>query len=156
MDAEEREIAKRLEIARKYKRESCGRILTSSVFGEPEPKWTERRFTPKTCENLSNSREYRFKYNLERRIAEARRKQVVHNGTYGIVRDVFNDKDRVRVRFRVFVGYVKVFSCALDAADFRNSVMKHKYPGVPEFQIKADDVWRKWGCGCGKHRRPEE
>lgn len=151
---EEKETAERIRIAREHKRKTCGRILTSAVFGEPEPKWTERRFVPKTVERISQSREYRFKYNLDRRIQEARRKQVIHDGTYGIVRDVHSERNRVQ--FRVFVGYVKVFSCPLDAAEFRNSVMRQKYPNVPEFQITADAVWRKWGCNCGKHRRPNE
>lgn len=149
----EHDIEERLKLAREHKARTHGRILTSAVFGEPEPKWTERRFVPKTDERLSQTREYRYRYNLDRRITEARRKQVVHQGTYGIVRDVHSE--RGRVRFRVFVGYVKVFDCALDAAEFRNSVMRQKYPQVPEFQITADAVWRKWCCGCGKHRRPE-
>lgn len=153
MDPEQKEISERIRIAREHKAKTCGRMLTSSVFGEPEPKWVERRFVPKTVEKLSDSREYRFKYNLERRISEARRKQVTHGGTYGIVRDT--RMERNRVRYRVFVGYVKVFDCPLDAAEFRNSVMRQKYPGVPEFQIEPDAVWRKWGCGCGKHKRPE-
>lgn len=147
------DIEDRIRKAREFNSKSCGRHVTCEIFGEPEPEWAKKRFTPKTEKALSRTRIYQQRYQLDRRIAEAKRKQVAHAGTYGIVRDVFSEKNRVR--FRVFVGYVKVFDCPIDAAEFRNSVMRHKYPDVPEFQIDLDAVWRKWGCNCGKHRRPD-
>lgn len=150
----EKETEERIRLAREFKAKTHGRQITCEIFGEPEPEWIGRRFKPKTERAISQTRTYQQRYQLERRIEEAKRKQVIHGGTYGIVRDFFSERNRVR--YRVFTGVAKVFDCALDAAEFRNSVMRQKYPQVPEFQIELDAVWRKWGCNCGKHRRPEE
>lgn len=149
----ETETAERLRIAREFKAKTCGRHLTSDVFGEPEPEWILKvRPHLRTTPN-SSTREYQRQYHLNRRINEARQKQKEQDGTYGVTRDWHTD--RQRVQFRAHVGVAKVYACAIDAAEHRNAVMKQKYPEIPEFQIALEAVWRKWGCNCGKHRRPE-
>lgn len=149
---EDQEIEQRIAKAREFKRATHGLTLKSEVFGEPEPRWAE--YEPKakrTPEKQAFGKEYQRQWQLNHRRTVARRRQIETGGTYGITRDT--DCSKGVTKFRAFVGKVQVFSCAIEAAKCRNSVMKHKYPDIPEFQIDLDAVWRKWGCTCGSHRR---
>lgn len=148
---DEHELNERLRIAREFKAKSCGQLLKSEVFGEPEPK--HMIYTPRkrSESETQTSREYQKQWQLRHRIAVAKRKQQEHGGTYGITADYF--AQRGVAKFRSHAGKTQVYDCAIDAAEYRNAVMRHKYPQVPEFQVDLDAVWRKWGCTCGKHKR---
>lgn len=147
----ETEIEQRLRIAREYKATTGGKLLLCDVFGEPEPKYL-RTPKPRTQQVREDTREYQKRWQLNHKIAVAKRRQRECGGTYGITADYH--VSRGVEKFRSHVGSTKVFRCAIDAAEHRNSVMKHRYPGVVEFQVDIDAVWRKWGCNCGMHRRP--
>lgn len=148
---EEAEIEERIRIAREFKAKTGGRTLMSEVFGEPEPKHMIYRPKARPEPAKQCMREYQRQWQLNHKIAVARRKQKQHGGTYGITADYH--VYRGVAKFRSHAGKTQVFACAIDAAEYRNAVMRHKYPDVPEFQVDMDAVWRKWGCACGKHKR---
>ena len=150
-NCEKSEIEERIRIAREFKAKSCGQTLKSEVFGEPEP--AHMIYTPRKRSEAETqmSREYQKQWQLNHKIAVAKRKQKEHGGTYGITADYF--AQRGVAKFRSHAGKTQVYDCAIEAAEYRNAVMRHKYPNVPEFQVDMDAVWRKWGCACGKHKR---
>lgn len=147
-DCEMDELAARLRIAREFKARTYGKEIASDVFGETPSNYVRPPRPKATCKG---SKEYQKRWQLNNRIREARKKQKEQGGTYGITAD--RHASRGFTKFRCHVGNTVVFTCAIDAGQHRNDVMRQKYPDVPEFQVDMDAVWRKWGCTCGKHKR---
>lgn len=138
------ELDERLRVAREYKRANYGADLTSEVYGEidttaPRKPGRPAQWTP----------EKRRESALKHRQATARRLMAKREGTFGI--DEVPKLQSKRMKFRAFTEKITVFDCAIDAMEARNAYVRRKYPGVDEFVIHAGDVWRKWGCICGKH-----
>lgn len=151
----------RIRIARKHKRETCGKgLITCELYGETEE--TNLLFKPvaeRTKADLAvrdaRLREARDRGRFAHKLAQTRRAMARSNGTYGVT--VVPHTEPTRMRWRAHIDKrAYSFACAIDAAECRNAAMKLRYPKFPEFQVNVEQIWARWGCACGKHRRPGE
>lgn len=142
------EIESRIRIASAFKRHTFG-------TGEIEPYVLGDVDTRNPARPDNRGKHARTpELNLKTRAGRARGEKARKGGITGV-----GPAGNYRpMRFRGLMPDLSepIFLCAVEAAEAHNTAFLAAHPAYPEFQCDIEAVWRKYGCSCGKHRRPSK
>jgi hypothetical protein len=146
MNSEQKEIAERIRLAREFRYQTCGAVeIGDNLFPEPRPQRVKHDWQ-KFGTTLSQADAIRAAQ------WEAHKKK--NGGIVGVVQEI--KRGRPSCFRAVLLRQKRTYhACAIEAAEARNACYDREYPGIEVAQCDMDAVWRKWGCNCGKHKRPE-
>lgn len=138
------QLAKRIEIARRYKFETCGNgEIKGSLYGEPDEESTHiykrkwEGYSPRDASRISQW---------------ALRKEIT-GGIVGVMYDSTHTRKTNRFR-AIHPDNTRTYhDCAVEAAEARNKSFAKAFPGLEVAQCDLRAVKKKWGCKCGNHRR---
>lgn len=151
IDVSDSEIAKRIEIANRFKG-SSGRpvIVFPEVFGDKVDYATGKPVT--NAQRNARACDSDFDVSTLRTLAMMQSRKRENGGIIGIT--VHQRERGMPPRYQVVIkARAYSYDCAVAAANKRNSEMEKMYPGRNEAKCDMVAVWKRWGCSCGRHER---